>query len=396
MTEGQKQSWEIPEEEVEWAELEKTWVERKENDSFLRQLEMGRQGLNVGLDNGLKNINTYLHGTHRGRYYLIASESGVGKTTLLDFTYLYSLWKNCKKRGIRLYVKYFSFELSAAEKKAKWVCQWVKRMYNVDLPPDYIMGRIDGILLTDEHLRMVKRGYGVVTEMMADIDLCDSPLHPTGMLTRILDHYEKIGTIVRDAPKEGKKPYIRGYIPNNPTDFTLVVVDHLALISPEHGAMETKAGMDRWSMYSVMLRNIFQCSIVNVQQFSTSMQDAHRTGKTTETAIAPQRLDLGDSRYSYRDCDVCLGLVKPVQFNLKSFSGFPLEVMGQYFIACYLMKNRYGAADRVFPLFMNPVSGMFTDLPLSPQDPALPYYIQEAQKIEALCQQFSSPQGTTQ
>jgi hypothetical protein len=187
MTE-ERQIWEVPEEEVEWAELEKDWEHRKEEDSFVQAVERGRQGLAVGLDNGLKTINTYLHGTHRGRYYLVAAESGVGKTTLTDFSFLYSLWKACKKAGIRLFIKYYSFELWATEKKAKWVAQCIKKVYNLDLPTDYIMGRIPGLLPTDEHVKLIMRGYEMVLEMMKDIELCDAPLHPTGMLNRILDH----------------------------------------------------------------------------------------------------------------------------------------------------------------------------------------------------------------
>lgn len=389
-SEQAKVIWQIPDEEVEWEELERNWKDHNE-DSFISQVHKGMKGMNGGLDNGLKNINKYIHGTHRGRKILIGADSGTGKTTLADFMYIYSLWMDCKKQGIKLYIKYFSFEISAAEKKAKWVCQWVKHIYKIDLSTDYIMGRIPGLHLTNEHLKLVMRAYAVVEEVMKDIVLIDFMLHPTGMLNKLVEeHYEKIGTVIRDTPKEGKKKgMIRGYKPNDPRAMTLVLTDHVSLINVESGCVTTKQIMDRWSMYGVQLRNIFGTTVVDIQQFSTNMMSAYREQKKSESAIAPQRLDFADSTYLYRDSDLVFGLVKPVQYNLKTFMGYNLGVIGQYFVALYLMKNRYGPADRMFPLFMNPISGMFYDIPSPTANGAdgqlaINYFTKEAERLDSL------------
>jgi replicative DNA helicase len=387
--------WEIPEEDLEWEELHKLWADQPEEEGFISQVQRGREGLNEGMDNGLKRINTYIHGTHRGRYILIGADSGVGKTTLADFMYVYSLWRAAKRAGIRLYVKYFSFEISATEKKAKWVAQWIRAVYREDLPTDYIMGRIAGMRLEDRHMKMVMRAYAIVEEVLKDVTIIDYLLHPTGMLNRVIEeHFEKIGTVIRDTPKEGKKKgMIKAYRPKDPTAMTVVITDHLALINGEAGAMNTKAAMDRWSLYSVQLRNIFRCTLVQIQQFSTSMMSAYREQKRTEVAIAPQRLDFGDSTYTYRDADLVFGLVKPIQYNLPVFHGYNLEQLGPYFVAMYLMKNRYGPADRMLPLFMNPISGMFYDIPSPHSD--LSHFDTQAKYLDDICQAFNSPQGPT-
>lgn len=79
--------WELPNGEVEWEELEKRWEDRKEEDQFMAQIQRGRDGLNEGFSNGLKTINTYIHGTHRGRYILIGADSG----ELLNFGCTFAL-----------------------------------------------------------------------------------------------------------------------------------------------------------------------------------------------------------------------------------------------------------------------------------------------------------------
>ena len=378
-----KNSWELPEEEMEWGELEKRWTE-EQDDNFIMQVQRGREGLNEGLNNGLQTVNKYINGTHRGRYILIGADSGVGKTTICDFMYVFALWMAARKAGIKLYIKYFSFEISAAEKKARWVCYWIKHVYKIDLSSDYIMGRIPSRKLTDEHFKMVLRGYAVVEEMLQDISIIDNVLHPTGILNRLIeDHYEKIGEVKRDIPKEGKKKgMIRKYVPKDPTAMTVAIIDHMALTHPEAGAQTTKQIMDRLSMYFVQLRNIFNTTIIAVQQFSTNMMSAYREQKRSEAAISPQRLDFGDSSYTFRDADLVFGLVKPVQFNLKTYHGFMLEELGQYFIALHLMKNRYGPSDRVFPLFTNPIAGRFYDMPVNPMDPSMNFFYQESKRLE--------------
>jgi hypothetical protein len=104
-------------------------------------------------------------------------------------------------------------------------------------------------------------------------------------------------------------------------------------------------------------------------------------------------MDFGDSYYNFRDADLVMGLVKPVQYDLKTYHGWNLEELGQYFIALHLMKNRYGPADRMLPLFMNPVAGMFYDLPLQFMDPAIErFVIPQVQKLEEICQVYSQPE----
>lgn len=388
--------WELPDDETQWDDEWSAWSRRDDNDGFIAQVIRGREGLNEGLGNGLTTVNTYIHGTHRGRYILIGADSGVGKTTLTDFMYVYSLWKAARLAGIRLYIKYFSYEISAVEKKARWVSQWIRAKYRIDLSTDYIMGRIPGMRVSDDHIKMIVRAYAIVEEILRDVTLIDNVLHPTGMLNKLVEeHYEKIGTVIRDAPKEGRtKGMIRGYKPKNPTDMTVAIVDHLALTHPEKGANTTKQVMDKWSMYGVQLRNLFGTTLINIQQFSTNMMSAYREQKKSESAIAPQRLDFGDSSYTYRDADLVFGLVKPVQFNLKTYYGYNMENLGQYFIAMHLMKNRYGPSDRVIPLFTNPIAGMFYDIPTNPQSD-LKFFNEEAKRLEILCRQFSSQPETS-
>src|SRR4051812_30720124 len=94
------------------------WMNEEElkKDQFLWQLKRGMDGKNLGLGNGLKLVNRYIHGTHKARYYLIGAESGGGKTTIGDFMYVINAWLEAKRTGRKLKIFYLSFEIGKTDK----------------------------------------------------------------------------------------------------------------------------------------------------------------------------------------------------------------------------------------------------------------------------------------
>lgn len=339
----------------------------KEPDSFTKAVERGRQGLSQGFANGFFRINNYLYGTHRGRYYLIGGDSGSGKTTCGDYMYLIHLWLDCKRKKIPFKAVYLSFELSKESKIARWICTFIKFLYDVDLPSDYVMGRIPGLILSDTHFEMVKVARGYVTELLQDVEVIEAGVHPTWIFNHMIELYEKLGTVHRAPSKNPKvKGFITGYTPHDPNLITALYCDHLALAHEEKGLSGIKSVIDKISQYSVFLKNTFQTVIVFLQQFTTDLVSTHRANKKGDSIYAPQRLDFGDSKYTYRDADVVLGLVSPVMFDVETYRKYDIKRLMEYFLACHIMKNRYGPASRMMPLFMNRISGVFEELPQDP------------------------------
>jgi len=177
--------------------------------------------------------------------------------------------------------------------------------------------------------------------------------------------------------------------------FTMLIIDHLAKVGPESN-LRLKELMDRLSWYFVILRNRFNCTIVALQQFSVDLQNAKRekalSAQPSRQAlmIAPQRLDFGDSKTTYRDADVVIGMVKPTGFDIDTYLGYDLSPpdqggLGGFFAAMYLMKNRQGQGDKMFPLFINPVAGNCYDLTIVGQEK----WLSKAKQLDKLWQRFS-------
>lgn len=362
--------------------VDRLW--KDDNDDFTVAVTDGRKGMNYGLDNGLDRTNNYLYGTHRGRYYLIGADSGVGKTTVGDFMFLLHPWMCAKRLGIPFYGKYLSFEISRKEKIARWVSFFVHLLFGRDMPSDYIMGRIPGLVVSDDDLSMIKVAKQYVDTILQDVQIVEGSVHPTWVFNWMVEHYEKIGTVLREKTTDPKKKgYIIGFKPNDPRQVTFLYADHVALAHEEKGVVGTKAVIDKLSAYAVGMRNTFGTSIAYYQQFNTELTSIHRTNKKGEVSIAPQRIDFGDSKYTYRDADVVCGLVSPIQFDVSSYKKFDIAQLGSYFLAMHLMKNRYGVASRMMPLFMNPISGLIQELPADPLNAiAMEPWYQEVRKMD--------------
>lgn len=341
---------------------------------FMHQYLRAKAGLNIGLNNALDGLNKYLHGIHRGRYYLIGADSGVGKTTFMDFAFVINAIEESIRTGKKLHVYYYSFEISKVDKMAKWIAHYVYRFKNVRLSSEYIMGRIAGMAITEEHDAFIIEAWNYIdTVIMPHIVFVEDPVHPTHIFQSLIDHhFDVIGIVKRaevteEQKKDGKKGRIIGYHrrPGFEEDMTLIAIDHVALTSHEQG-LNTKDTIDRLSSYCVQLRNLFGATIVAVQQFNADLQTFSRNMQLKSKGahiILPQKLDFGDSKYTYRDADVVIGLVSPFQFDLEDFFGIDIKFFKSYYIAATLMKNRYGPANKMIGYLMDPFSGSFAYLP---------------------------------
>lgn len=372
------------------------WRNLPENH-FISQIEIARTGTNIGLSNGLPGVSNYIYGTHKGRYYLVGADSGVGKTTVSDFMFIFNAYESARLLGRPLFIYYYSFEISLEEKKARWVSYYLKVKYGMSLSADYIQGRIPGMMVTDAHMEYIRRAYLYVEELMSysHMIVIEDPVHPTKIFNNMIDHhYDKpgFGKVLRHAhaidPK--KKGAIYGWKadPGNEHAVTILVIDHLALLMNEQG-FDTKHTMDLMSKYLVTLRNLFGLTSVVIQQFNTDITSTYRMNKKGDGLITPQRIDFGDSRYTFRDANIVLGLIKPSIYEIPTYYKYDVTKLDQYFVAMHLMKNRHGISQRMMPVFLDGLTGVMEDLPLTPTVELVmqPYY-DRAVALEQISRSF--------
>jgi len=369
-------------------ELEKLRLELHVDNKLMTHVDRGLKGFNQGLGNGLKTLNRFIHGTHRARNYLVAADSGVGKTTTADFMYLYHLIKAAKAKGINLKLDYYSFEVSEVMKKARLASLIYYINYKESLPSSIILGEDDSeppLRLSNQQYAQISLVAAEVEELFDSIYFVEAPATPFDMWKRIVERASQDGEIERNRDKAGRVSEIVGYRPNKDV-FRMTIVDHIGLIEQQPG-LSLKQSIDTASTYFVRARNLFGDSHVIVQQFNSELQGAARERKGP-MAYVPQRRDLGDSSYTYRDADVVLGLIKPSSFQLESYGDFTdLNRWGDYFLLNFIMKNRYGPAPAGggIPQFLNPIAGYIEELPGSGWNSLLQdIYIKKAEELDKI------------
>lgn len=361
------------------------------DDRLMTHVDRGMKGLNQGLPNGMKVLNKYIHGTHKARYYLMAADSGVGKTTTADFMFFYNLYKAAKSKGISLKLDYYSFEVSKVMKKARLASLIYFERYKESIPSSLILGEDESetpLRLTKEQYLRVKLVAEEVEEMFDNILFVETPTTPFDMWQRIVARAAEDGEVLRDRDKMGRVSEIVGYKPHKDV-FRITIVDHIALLEPQRG-LSLKQSIDTASTYFVRARNLFGDSFVVIQQFNSEMQGAARERKGP-MAYVPQRRDLGDSSYTFRDADVVMGLSKPYNFQLESFGPFTeFDKWGDYFVLNFIMKNRYGPAPAGggVPQFLNPIAGYVEELDGKNWNSLLQdVYINKADELSRIAQQ---------
>ena len=378
-------------------------------DRVRARIESGKAGQNLGVQMSLQRLNNVLFGIHQSRYYLIGADSGVGKTTFTNFVFVLEAIREVINNPRPMMIHYYSFEIAEEELIAKWVVYAVKVMFETDLHMDYILGRIRDMPMTEEHSNMVNEGIDFVAGLLKYMRIQDAVKNPTAIFNEMIAYADTIGRVHRKTISEVKKiagkpktvtsSFITGYTPNNDDELTLIVIDHVALATPEQGKT-TKDTIDLLSKYMVFLRNRFRFSPVLIQQFNTELQSVERR-KFRAAALAPQRMDFGDSKYTYRDADIVFGLLNPSFFDIEEFYGYsilPSETddtqyyyLGEFFVMAFVMKNRYGQTNLQIPLFMNGMTGVFYDLPSPDNSLELELWGEHTLNLREICQSFCPP-----
>ena len=234
------------------------------------RVEAGKQGKYKGLDNGLGGINKYIFGIQRSTYLLCGGLSGASKTFLCDFILLNAI-EDAKKKGVRLDVYYYSFEINKDIKKLNWLAVQIYRKYGVVMSPQLIGGLEDEEMTTAQQI-MVDAEIDYVEELFRTIHFRFENLNPTGIYKELLNHANANGKfITEDYEIEGeKKKRVIGYIHNDPNSYTITCIDHIKLASLERN-FTIKENIDKLSQYFVWLRNICKYSFLVVQQFNQGL-----------------------------------------------------------------------------------------------------------------------------
>ncbi len=322
-------------------------------DDVVKDIDRGINGLNVGLPFKYKNFSKYIPNIPKGRYILVGAETGVGKTSFVDDTYVYTplefIFSDKNILNYKLNILYFSYEISKKEKIAKAICRRLFKKYNIDISPNILLSRGD-FKLEDYIKEKVLLEQEYFDKIESCIKIFDIPENPTGIYKHVKEyakeHYERIQ----------HSEFNIEYIPKDPNLYTIIIIDHIGLVRKERG-FNTKENIDKLSEYIIEFRNKYDFTTIVIQQFNRGLES---TDRKKEEMLYPQLSDFKDSSNSQADSNLILALFNPHKHKLTSLNGFPVNDKEQI-RGLFLLKNRDGESDKATVLDFKGSCGIFKE-----------------------------------
>ena len=332
-------------------------------DDVLANIHKGQEGLNKGLPMGFDRLIQYIPGVQQGTYYLVGGETGSGKTAFTDDAFLYNPYdwfKSHKDSGVDLKVFYWSLEIDKQIKMTKAVCRKLYLDYNMVTDINYVLSRGKN-RISGEVYEAVCGVRDYFEEMEDVLTIIDGSSHPTAINKFMMAHAESYGNILTKKVNNGREDIkiFDKYIPNNPNQYVLIIIDHISLMKREQG-FNVKSNIDKMSEYLISLRNNFGYSPVVVQQLNRSNT---QTDRFKLDMVEPKLSDFKDSGNTQQDANVIMSLFSPRRHELADFRGYDIKKLKDRFRSISILKNRDGGSDvRIGLQFVGEV-GYFQEIP---------------------------------
>lgn len=329
-------------------------------DALAEEVNQGLIGRNSGIPTGFKRLSYHI-GIRKSIFFLIGGLTGSGKTSFVDDAFVlnpidwYLSPEN--KTNIKLTIIYRSMERKRVYKFAKWVSRRIFLDHGIIISVPKLLGW-NAKMTKDEHdIFCTYRDY--IGNMKETLIMIDGPENPVGIAKELSAHAKSRGRI------EQVDEYNKVYVPNNPDEITLVVLDTLNLLKLTKDQTTKKAAIDKMSDELRYARDFFGYTPVAVSQFNRDIANPIRIKNGD---VEPQLEDFKESGQTQDDADVVLALFDPMRYKVADPSGYDLSKLvdsegKKYFRSLRIIKNSYGADDLRIGLGFLGEIGTFKELP---------------------------------
>ena len=327
----------------------------------------------------------------RGALWLISASTGVGKSMMARFLLraIYSIYKDYMERGknpgFKPHFLIFLTEESKEDFKVNIMSSLIQAKYKYTLSKLKILSMAED-QLTDKEFGYIRGVQPELDELLSFMDINDSIYNPYGIYAYCRNISRERGThyYVKLMTSDGKitySEYIKldkvrqklykysHYVPNDPDEYVVVLVDNLNNLSPEKSHMgDLRLAITDWSREYAkkQLSMHYKYSVINViqQAMTVEQKQFDNKGSSITEKLKPSISGLGNSKECARDCEIFTGLFKPAKYGINKYEGYNVskEGLGLHFISAIFEKNRIGTDNFEVPLYFDGATGRFAEL----------------------------------
>lgn len=312
-----------------------------------------------------------LIGIEQSTYYTITSFTKGSKSQFTSYYFIFKplLYIYYNKPNIKLTIFYFPLEETQERITQRFISFLLYEFTNGDIrisPRDL---RSTTKALDSEVLEVIN-----LPEIQNILDFFEKNIifstesNPTGIYKFCKSYAENNGTTftktihIKDEfgiPQE--REIFDYYIPNDPNEYKLIIIDTINLIDGEKG-LNTKQSIDKLSEYLAKhLRNRYGFSpvVIHQQAFDSEGIENIKLNK-----VRPSVAGLGDSKYTSRDSNIVLGLFSPMRFELKEYLGYDITKFKDAIRFLEVIVNRDGEMGGIIALYFDGAVSSYRELPL--------------------------------
>lgn len=341
----------------------------------LNTIKENKKNIEEGIENCIPlpfvRMRKYLPGIMRGVQYIITANSGVGKTQLSKYIFVYSAYKEYKKSStMKLKILYFALEESRRDFILSMISNYLFDKYKISLTVLDLQS-FTGKIIDIETIKKIEEAEEYFKDLESVLDIVDNVDNPTGLYKYVEAYANHNGTTIKkDINIDGEIKSVNDYyVPDDRNEYVIVIADHIGLLEPERGAETLHLAMSRWSAIYARKRitKFFNYVVVNVQQQSAETEKKEFTNKGSSIVekLLPSLSGLGDNKLTQRDAFVVLGLFAPDRYGINKFDGYDVDKLGDNFRSLIILKNRIGIPNIRTSLFFDGASNDFKELPQS-------------------------------
>lgn len=332
----------------------------------------------------LPTLGEILPGIEQEKYYIVTANSKVGKTKLADFLFVYNPYEfvTTINTDIKVKIFYFSLEVSKEEKLSQYYSFRLFKDHGIIISTEKLKSRFQNYILEDEIETLIDSYDEEMERFESMVTIIDNIKNPYGIYKYVRDyaylhgdHIDKNGKIIPYTNLNSTVQEVRDkanlsivdYIPHDPNEYVIVVVDHLSLL-------HTEKGQDLWttmfnfsSKYCLAMRDRWKYTPVAIQQQAADQEKQQFTfkGDSVIAKLRPSPDGLADCKLTQRDCNVMIGLFAPHRYKIDNYEGYNIDKLGDSYREFNVMLNRSGSGFINLDLYFNGASNFFKELPSS-------------------------------
>lgn len=341
----------------------------------INQIKNRRQRLIDGKINSIPSpfvgFKDHFIGIEQGKYYLITSYTKGAKTQFASYTFLFNsiIYAFNNPDKIRLKIFYYPLE----EKPEKIVMRFMSYLLfilsdnKIRVSPSDLDSTDNNKPISEDIISLLESDeYNNLLQFFKDTIIFSTSTNPTGVYNECTKYAKENGVIytrkqkVKDDFGQIKEvDKFDYYVQNDAEEYKFIFVDHVSLISTEQG-LNLKQSIDKLSEYCVILRNRYNFTPILIQQqaFVGENLDAFKENK-----LRPTIVNLSDSKYTARDCNICIGLFSPARYELKDYLGYDITMFKDNIRFMEILINRDGNMGGIEGLFFDGTVNYFKELP---------------------------------